>query len=346
MTPCVHDHFFQHRGHMIVVTGGTGFVGREICRALRAEGLPVRALSRSAPTHPIPGVDFFPADITQPSALRHAFQKAQAVIHTVGIIHETRTQTFSRVHLQGTANVVAAAHAAAVPRFLHISALGTRPHAASRYHQTKWGAEEIVRKSSLASTIFRPSLIYGKGDASTTQLAALLRPPLSWLSAGLLPIPGGADVTLCPVSVSAVAESVVRSLGQAEAVGKTFDLCGPSTTLRELALQVALALGLHPSWIENSPDVILATLPWIWLTHRKPILFPVPLKLCRLFAAVAERTLPHPPLTTDQIVMLEEGQVGDPDPARQLLGFHTPPLFQGLASYLAPRTGGAADRRP
>jgi hypothetical protein len=116
--------------------------------------------------------------------------------------------------------------------------------------------------------------------------------------------------------------------------------------LRELAIQVAQTLGLHPSWIENSPDVILATLPWIWLTHRKPILFPIPLKLCRLFAAVAERTLSNPPLTTDQIVMLEEGQIGDSDPARQLLGFHTPSLSQGLASYLAPRMGGAADRRP
>jgi hypothetical protein len=81
------------------------------------------------------------------------------------------------------------------------------------------------------------------------------------------------------------------------------------------------------------------------LTHSKPILFPVPLQLCRLFAAVTERLLPHPPLTTDQIVMLEEGQAGDSSPAAQLLGFHTPPLARGLASYLAPRAGGAADRQ-
>ena len=345
MTSCVDDHFFQHRGHMIVVTGGTGFVGREICRALRAEGLPVRALARTPSPDFHPDVEFFPADITQPTSLRHAFQNAQAVIHTVGIIREHHSQTFSRVHLQGTAHVVAAARAAAVPRFLHISALGTRPHAASHYHQTKWRAEEIVRTSGLAATIFRPSLIYGKGDASTTQLANLLRPPLSWLSAGFLPIPGGADVTLCPVAVAAVADAVVRSLGQAAAVRQTFDLCGPSTTLRELALEIAHVLGLQPTWVENSPDVILATLPWLWLTRKKPILFPVPLKLCRLAAAVAERILPYPPLTTDQIIMLEEGQVGDSLPARQLLGFHTPHLSQGLASYLAPRAGGAADRR-
>jgi hypothetical protein len=61
---------------------------------------------------------------------------------------------------------------------------------------------------------------------------------------------------------------------------------------------------------------------------------------------VTERLLPHPPLTTDQIVMLEEGQAGDSSPAAKLLGFHTPPLARGLAAYLAPRAGGAADRRP
>ena len=330
---------------MIVVTGGTGFVGLEICRALRAEGLPVRALARTPPDQLPEGVEFVAADITQPDSLRAAFHQAQAVIHTVGIIHESRPQTFARVHLEGTAHVVAAASAAQVPRFIHLSALGTRPHAVSRYHQTKWGAEEIVRNSGLAATIFRPSLIYGRGDASTTRLASLLQPPLSWLSGGLLPLPGGQEVTLCPVSVLAVAGTIVRSLGQAQSVGQTFDLAGPTTTLRDLALEIARALGLHPTWIENSPDVILATLPWIWLTNPKPILFPVPLPLCRLFAAVAERFLPHPPLTTDQIVMLEEGQSGDPALATQLLGFHTPPLARGLAAYLAPRAGGAADRR-
>ena len=331
---------------MIVVTGGTGFVGREICRALRAEGLPVRAVSRTPSDALPPGVEFFPADITQPDSLRHAFHHAQAVIHTVGIIREFSSQTFPKVHLQGTAHVVAAARAASVPRFLHLSALGTRPLAASLYHQTKWEAEQIVRASGLAATIFRPSLIYGKGDASTTQLATLLQPPLSWLSGGFLPIPGGKQVTLCPVSVSSVADSVVRSLGQSQAVGKTFDLCGPTTTLADLALAIAHVLGRQPTWVENNPDIILLTLPWLWLTRRKPILFPIPLPLCRLLAAVTERLLPRPSLTTDQITMLEEGQVGDAEPARQLLGFHTPELTHGLAAYLAPRAGGAADRRP
>jgi uncharacterized protein YbjT (DUF2867 family) len=172
-----------------------------------------------------------------------------------------------------------------------------------------------------------------------------MQPPLSWLSGGFLPIPGGSEVTLRPVPVRAVAEAVVRSLGQSDALGQTYDLCGPETTLRDLALDIACAMGRPATWVENSPEVIFATLPWLWFTLKKPILFPVPLKLCRLFASVAERILPNPPLTTDQILMLEEGQVGDSSPAARMLGFHPGPLPQGLAAYLAPREGGRADLR-
>lgn len=331
---------------MIVVTGGTGFVGREICRALASEGLAVRALARTPPPHPLPaGVEFFPGDVTQPETLRMAFRGAKAVIHTVGIICEHGAQTFERIHVQGTAHVLAAAQAAGVPRTLHLSALGTRPGAASRYHQTKWAAEELVRSSGLAYTIFRPSLIYGKGDAFTNHLASLMRPPLSWLSGGFLPIPGGEEVILQPVAVGEVAEAMVRSLGQTAAVGKTFDLCGSSVSLKDLSLAIAHAMGRFPTWVEQPPDVVLGMSPWLWLRASKPVLFPLPLKLCRIAASVMERIFPHPPLTTDQVIMLEEGQCGDATPAQNLFGFHPISLREGLAAYLAPRAGGREDPR-
>jgi len=331
---------------MIVVTGGTGFVGREICRRLTSEGLAVRAVARTPPRQPIPaGVEFFPGDVSQPDTLRMAFRGAKAVIHTVGIIREHPNQTFEQIHVRGTAHVVAAAQNAGVPRYLHLSALGTRPGAASRYHQTKWAAEELVRSSGLAYTLFRPSLIYGKGDAFTNHLASLMRPPLSWLSGGFVPIPGGEEVILQPVAVGEVAEAVVRSLGQTAAVGQTFDLCGKPVSLKDLSLAIAQAMGRFPTWVEQPPDVILAMIPWLWLRASKPVLFPVPLKLCRIAAAMLERILPQPPLTTDQVTMLEEGSCGDSTPVETLLGFHPVGLREGLATYLAPRAGGREDRR-
>ena len=83
-----------------------------------------------------------------------------AVVHLVGIISEVGQNTFENVHTRGTENIVAVARAAGMKRFIHMSALGTRPNAASRYHQSKWAAEEIVRQSGLAWTIFRPSIIF------------------------------------------------------------------------------------------------------------------------------------------------------------------------------------------
>jgi hypothetical protein len=117
-------------------------------------------------------------------------------------------------------------------------------------------------------------------------------------------------------------------------------------SLKDLSLEIARAMGLHPTWVEQPPDVLLGMAPWLWLRASKPVLHPVPLPLCRIAAAVAERLLPNPPLTTDQVAMLEEGQFGDARPAAEILNFRPGPLAAGLAAYLAPRAGGIADRRP
>ena len=332
---------------MIVVTGGTGFVGREICRRLAGQGMPVRAVARHAPAQPLPeGVTFFPADVTRAISLREALAGAKAVIHCVGIIRETGTSTFDRIHRQAVAETLAATHRAGVTRFVLISALGTRPTASSRYHQTKWAGEQLVRQSELAHTILRPPVIYGPGDQFTNLLAAWMRPPLSWLTGGFLGIPGGDSVQLCPASVGEIAEAAVRSLGQQGSVGETFDLAGSPVSFKELSLEIARAMGLRPTWVEQPPDVLLGMAPWLWLTASKPVLHPVPLPLCRIAAALAERLLPSPPLTTDQVAMLEEGQSGDSTLAAEILGFRPGPLAAGLAAYLAPRAGGIADRRP
>ena len=347
MAPCANDDFFPRTGHMIVVTGGTGFVGREICRLLAGRGASVRAVARHEPAAPLPpGVSFFPGDVTRSISLREAMEGAQAVIHCVGIIRETREATFDRIHRHAVAETVAAAHRARVPRLVLISALGTRPSAPSRYHRTKWAGEEIVRQSGLAYTILRPPVIYGAGDEFTNLLAAWMRPPRSWLTGGFLGIPGGDSVRLCPAPLGEVAQAVTRSLGQERAVGRVFDLAGPEISLKDLVLEIARAMGLSPTWIEQSPEVILGMAPWLWLTASKPVLFPVPLPLCQLGAALAERILAKPPLTTDQLAMLAEGQAGDSRAAEEILGFHPGQLAAGLASYLRPRSGGVADRRP
>src|SRR2546429_355574 len=102
---------------------------------------------------------------------------SEGVVHLVGIIREhlATTATFDRVHVQGTLNVIAAAAPSGVRRYVHMSALGAREDARSRYHQTKWLAEEVVRACPLPWTIFRPSVIYGRGDGFVFRLERCLR---------------------------------------------------------------------------------------------------------------------------------------------------------------------------
>ena len=120
--------------------------------------------------------ELVPGNIHDPASLRTAMQGVDAAIHLVGIIGELSRNTFDRVHMEGTRNVVKAAQDAGVSRFIQMSALGSRPDAVSRYHRSKWAAEEIVRQSGLAFTIFRPSIVYGLDmpNRSLYQLIAVL----------------------------------------------------------------------------------------------------------------------------------------------------------------------------
>src|SRR6185436_7312964 len=153
----------------VLITGGTGFVGRAIASELQRAGHEVHLLARGQSRTDMPSGRKVPGqihsgNILEPGSLPAAFSGMDAVIHLVGIISEAGEQTFENVHTRGTENVARAAQQAAVKRFLHMSALGTRPGAAARYHRSKWAAEELVRASGLDWTIFRPSIIYGPGD--------------------------------------------------------------------------------------------------------------------------------------------------------------------------------------
>ena len=207
---------------LLAITGATGFVGRAIVHQARADGYRVRAIVRNPPTMPL-DAELFTGNVLDLKTLTNAFAGADAVIHLVGIIRESGDQTFDRIHRQATGNVIAAAQSAGVPRLIHMSALGVRPNARSQYHQTKWAAEEAVRQSGLAWTIFRPSLIYGPGNQSISVLEKIVR------LAPVIPVLGDGRSKIQPVSVATVAKCFIAAVNQPSAVEKTYDLCGPVT---------------------------------------------------------------------------------------------------------------------
>jgi len=284
---------------MILVTGGTGFVGSHLVARLVQAGEQVRALARTRVE--ISGVEVVVGDVRDLSAVTAAVRDCQAVIHLVGIVREIGEATFQRVHVDGTRTVVQACVEAGVGRLLHMSALGARPGARSTYHRTKWEAEELVRRSGLQATIFRPSVIFGAGSGFLAELRRLVhRGPV-------IPIAGNGMALLQPIWVEDVISCFVGALAKPETAGQAYHLGGPEVFgFEEMVDLVAAAEGIRKPRLH---------LPVLWL---------------RPLAAVLGRLTPRFPLTSDQLTMLLEDGVCDTTEMREVLAVNPASLREHL----------------
>ena len=276
----------------VFLTGATGFVGSHLVKALLAAGHSVRALVRSldkARTR-APGIEYTPGDILEPASLRDVMPGCDAVIHLVGIIAEVKGATFERIHHEGTKNVVEAGRASGIRRFVHMSALGTRPNAVSAYHKTKWKGEAAVRAGDMPWVILRPSMVYGPGihgpgDGFTTRMLQLMR------KAPLRPIVGSGQYPVQPVYIGDIVDCFVQSLSTDAALGREVALGGPrAMPIEEMLDALADAAGIRKGKIH---------LPF-WLMYTN--------------AALLEIFLPRPPVTRNQLTMMREGSTCDTAP--------------------------------
>lgn len=163
----------------IAITGGTGFVGGHLARELARSGCEVilvaRGIDQRDPTLlSTPGVRMVEASTASLDALETAFAGCTSVAHCAGINRQIGSQTYATVHVEGTANVIAAARGAGVHKIAMLSFLRARPACGSGYHESKWAAEELVRKSGLDYTVVKASMTFGRGDHMLDHLSHLL----------------------------------------------------------------------------------------------------------------------------------------------------------------------------
>ena len=222
----------------ITILGGAGFVGSALVTKLDQAGYQVKVLSRrrEAAKHLIllPNVQVVDCNIADNHALKNALLGSDAVIHLVGILHESSKNSFEKIHHQLPRRVAQLCEELGIARLIHMSALQANNHAPSQYLKSKAAGEAAVNEFSkkLDITIFKPSVIFGRGDSFITLFANLVK----YLPVIALAKP---NAKFQPIWVEDVAQCFVNALENTATYGKTYELGGPTIyTLRELVQKV------------------------------------------------------------------------------------------------------------
>jgi uncharacterized protein YbjT (DUF2867 family) len=291
---------------VILVTGGTGFVGGYVVHALRARDLPVRALARDpakAARLESWGVELARGDMADPDSVRRALEGCDAVVHLVAI-RQGPERDFERIMIAGTRDLVAAATAAGVRRFVHMSALGTGEDTKDLvpYYRAKWEMEQTVKDAGVEHVIFRPSFVFGRDGGILPTFRKLAR------IAPVTPIIGSGKQRIQPIWGDDVGAYFAEAVDKPDAANRTFELGGPdAVTWNEFWARLKRTLGL-----------------------RRPSIH-VPVGLMRVNALVTERLPGNIPLTRDLLKMLEHGDnVVTNDDAVATFGLPLVPLDEQL----------------
>lgn len=292
---------------MILVTGGTGYVGSRLVQKLVEQGRDVRLLVRdvAAARKRFPtGVVFTQGDVTEPETLAAALAGVDAVIHLVAIIRERGDSTFEKINYRGTVNIVDAERAASVRRHLQMSALGALRDPAFPYHDTKYRAEQYVKGSGLDWTIFRPSIIFGPGDQFFSTLAGLAKLPAPFV------LPDGGTAQFQPVWRDDVVDAFIHALDDPATIGKTYELGGPEImSYKEMVGILMDVTGKH-----------------------RPMM-PLPASLLKPAAFLFDKLLPKPPVTPEQLKMLRLNNSSTDSATATLIG-HSPKSLRAGLEYL------------
>lgn len=297
---------------LVTIFGGSGFLGRNLVRALAKEGWRIRVAVRNPeggyflkPAGRVGQIQIMKANVRSDDDVREALKGAHAAVNLVGIIAQTGKQRFQALHVDAAGRVARLAREAGIERLVHVSALGASEDAPSIYFRTTAQGEARVRESFPGATIVRPSLLFGPDDSFFNKFA--------WLARMLpaLPLIGGGRTRFQPVFVGDVTHAIAHILGDVSTTRKIYEFGGPEVLTFKQILQYILKE-----------------------THRKRLLIPIPFFIARIQGAVLQY-LPMKLLTLDQVRMLEtDVSVTGTLPGLKELGIVPTALEAIVPSYL------------
>lgn len=300
------------RGERVTVFGGSGFIGRAIVRLLTQQGAMVTVgctdveAAKSLKTMGMPGqVAVVKADVLDKDAVSRALTGADHVVNLVGLLAPHGRHSFSKVHADAPGMIAAGAAAAGVRSLVQVSAIGADADSKSAYARTKAAGEENARKAFPDTVVLRPSVVFGPDDGFFNRFADLAA------KAPAMPLIGGARTLFQPVYVDDVAAAVLAVLGQSKTAGKTYELGGPDV----VSLRKVMTIVMEQ-------------------TQRQRPFVPLPFWLARVQARFLE-LLPNPPLTRDQVTLLQSDNVVAEDALTLAdLGIEATSFWSVLPTYL------------
>lgn len=300
----------------IFITGGTGFIGQHLLTALKEDKYDIRCLARTSERAALcrdRGFEAFIGNILDAETLKGSLEGVDMVIHLVGIIEDRGDMTFEQVHVGGTKNIVEEVKRAGVRHFFYQSALGASLNSSSRYQRTKAEAEEIVKKSGIPCTIFRPSLIIGEKDGFTEKLMELVR------LGPVVAVPGDGNAKSQPMDVNDWVKCFMKVINHPEAVEKTYEFGGPEhLTYNEIVTQLMEVMGIKKPIIHMPMSFVRAGVPFVGIAQglgkflRKKI----------------------PSVTSEQLKLLSLDNICDVTSVEKLFGFRPITFRESLRKFM------------
>ncbi len=288
----------------VLLTGGSGLIGKALVPALRAAGWNTRCLVHRSPLSAAD--ETVAGDLRDRDSLRAAAADVDAVIHLAAVTHARRRSEYFGINVEGTRNLAAALDPARPPRLVLISSRTASPQG-GHYSESKLRAEEIVRESGLPFTVLRLPEVYGTGGSEGVDQI------VSRAARGArIPLVGTGEQRICPIDLDDAIGPIVSAVENEDALGRTYTLAGECLTVREFA-----AACIDASATESR----IVTVPRLAVRA-----------LCQLSVV-----LPLP-LAPDQLQRLEGPKSEDSAAARDQLGFRPRPLMEGLHEYCRPST--------